>query len=521
MKLSGRHTAFALFLHCAIFVALSCSAQLYAQTPAVRMKWEDFIAGPAGATRLDHLKKAIRVMKSLDTSTDPVNFRRSWAYWANIHGYYGPQSPDGTVEQQIDWLNQNGYSQYVPYYDGITDQTPPDSVATTTWATCQHSGGQQSQQAQNFFLWHRMYLYYFEKVLQWASGDPALRLPYWNYTDPADLAIPAEIRKMDSVFYDQKRDPGMNAGTSQLSSIRTDIDAAMKISDYLNFEFKIERGIHGYVHCTVGPTCPVAHMGDVPLAGNDPVFYTHHANIDRIFACWETKYGIPAGSWSTQTFSFPDENGVLQTQPVSDFLDTTKLGYVYDNESKCTRTPALRSAAIFHAVQAAPTELGSSQAVSVDKPEVSVDIALPAKPKTGLLAAPVAGPVYLVLSDITADGPPGTLIDVYIANKKLPARKLYVGTISWFNDFGVGHHHAGKLDKTEEYEVTDQLKKLGAATLANVTVTFDATSGRAATKPANTAALHAADLKAFRPDAHLKIGSITLRKGAAPSTPEK
>ncbi len=32
------------------------------------------------------------------------------------------------------------------------------------------------------------------------------------------------------------------------------------------------------------PPCPVAHMGDVPVAGNDPVFYTHHANIDRMFA---------------------------------------------------------------------------------------------------------------------------------------------------------------------------------------------------------------------------------------------
>src|SRR5260370_40368756 len=129
----------------------------------------------------------------------------------------------------------------------------------------------------------------------------------------------------------------MNSGRKMLPPLRTNVEQLLPHPDYLAYEFKIERGIHGYVHCTFGLTCPVAHMGDVPVAGNDPVFYTHHANIDRMFSCWEAKYGIPSGSWSTQTFSFPDENGNLVTKPVSDFLDTKALGYVYDNSTSCAR----------------------------------------------------------------------------------------------------------------------------------------------------------------------------------------
>ncbi len=69
----------------------------------VRMKWEDFVKGPDGAKRLASLRTAVAKMKSLDGSApDSVDFRRSWTYWANIHGYLGPNSKFGTLEFQTD-----------------------------------------------------------------------------------------------------------------------------------------------------------------------------------------------------------------------------------------------------------------------------------------------------------------------------------------------------------------------------------------------------------------------------------
>ena len=58
-----------------------------ADAQQVRMRWQDFISGPDGARRLASLMAAVAKMKSLDATDpvqDPVNYRRSWHYWANM-----------------------------------------------------------------------------------------------------------------------------------------------------------------------------------------------------------------------------------------------------------------------------------------------------------------------------------------------------------------------------------------------------------------------------------------------------
>src|SRR5262249_32900480 len=151
---------------------------------------------------------------------------------------------------------------------------------------------------------------------------------------------------------------------------------------YFDYEGQIEGGIHGYVHCTVGPTCPVAHMGDVPVAGNDPVFYSHHANIDRLWACWQNLHSTPSGDWQDQPFSFVDETGTMQTQPVKNFLDSTSLGYVYDNFANCARTasPLMAMAGQIPSggeKQKKITVLGATKTVRINRPQVTVDVNVP------------------------------------------------------------------------------------------------------------------------------------------------
>src|SRR5207302_1326951 len=107
--------------------------------------------------------------------------------------------------------------------------------------------------------------------------------------------------------------------------------ALTRAPDYLAYQRQIDNAVHGYVHCSVAPgTCPVAHMGDVPVAGNDAIFWFHHTNIDRLWACWQKLHGTPAGDWQNQKFSFVDEMGALQTKMVKDFIDSVPLGYAYD-----------------------------------------------------------------------------------------------------------------------------------------------------------------------------------------------
>ena len=486
-----------------------------AAAPQTRMRWQDFISGSDGAKRLASLQAAVTKMKSLDTSPkNSADYRRSWEYWANIHGYYGSQSPDGTVAQQIAYLKSQGMGSYVPYYQGITDQTPPDAIAKKVWATCQHSG---QTQALNFFGWHRMYLYYFERVLRWASGDNTLRLPYWDYTDPAQLAIPASFQSQSSPLYDAKRDPGINDGSSTLEAGSTDVNDLLPIKAYFTYESKIEEGIHGYVHCTVGPTCPVAHMGDVPVAGNDPVFYSHHANIDRLWACWQKLHKTPSGAWQSQKFSFPDETGALQTKPVKDFLSSVPLGYVYDNDTACSRSTTLEAAAVPMAeTEQKKAMVSTSKSIAIKQAVTSVDLDVPApKIKSAFESVKPPGSVELILHDITADNHPGVLFNVFLAKKADPSVRQQVGTISWFGAF---RHHGsqGPVKKTLSFDITRKLRALGDPGGAGLTVVIEATEGRAGTGP-KLEAMRKEASEHFRPEANLKIGSIELR--AVPDTP--
>jgi Common central domain of tyrosinase/Polyphenol oxidase middle domain len=510
-----------------VAIATYLSSLAAADAQQVRMRWQDFISGPGGAARVASLVKAITKMKSLDATdpvADPVNYRRSWHYWANIHGYYGSQSIDGTVQDQINYLNSQGMAQFVSYYDGtvgpaIVDQTPPDAIAQMIWATCEH--GDDS----NFFGWHRIYLYYFERVVRWAANDDTLRLPYWDYTDPAQVALPAAFQDPTSVLFDVKRQAGLNNGTATLDPNSTNVDNALTEPDFDTYKNLIQDGIHGYVHCTVGPTCPVAHMGDVPVAGNDDIFYHHHGNIDRLWACWQNSHTTPPAPWQDQMFSFVDETGTLVTRQVKDFLDTTKLGYVYDNVTSCARTTLVQARVESPQIVTAQTptttaKVHATESIAIRSPTTSVNLNVPATPLASLMASArgAATKVQLVLRDITTDKPPGTQFNVYLEKTADPANRQYVGTISWFADFGHRHqgHGAGPVKKTMTFDVTNQLRALGAGTTgAGLTTVIDATTGLVSSNPAALSTLRAQAASAFQPEANLRIGSIELQTAPA------
>lgn len=136
---------------------------------SVRLSWEDFAKDPQ---KVASLRKAVAVMKARSAADhSSADYRKSWEYWANIHGYFGPQSPFGTVASNRNRVAANNQH----YFDGILDMTPPDQVASDVWANCQHSTLQNS--APWFFAWHRLFLLYFEKQLQDAASDATLRYP--------------------------------------------------------------------------------------------------------------------------------------------------------------------------------------------------------------------------------------------------------------------------------------------------------------------------------------------------------
>ncbi|EJD38205.1 Di-copper centre-containing protein [Auricularia subglabra TFB-10046 SS5] len=84
---------------------------------------------------------------------------------------------------------------------------------------------------------------------------------------------------------------------------------------------------HNSIHVIVGG---VGHMGQNDYAGFDPIFWLHHANVDRIFALWEycyKDYWVGAGYNDKETGCFK-----YFTQPRGSFyqLEHTRLDQVTD-----------------------------------------------------------------------------------------------------------------------------------------------------------------------------------------------
>lgn len=233
---------------------------------------------------------------------------------------------------------------------GTTDQPAQDD-----WNMCQH-------QSYFFLPWHRMYIFWFERILRQASGNPNLTLPYWAYSDSNSRALPAAFRQpadSSNPLYMQERDSQINQGW-QLPGSAVSFSEAFSFSNFTSatsenvmngvpvansfggdevpgaaqfadlqfpgtFDGELEMQPHNVIHDLVG-----GNMSDPRTAARDPIFWLHHANIDRLWAKWlaEANGSNPAiDDWLNTSFNFFDENGRKVTMFVRDVLDTTSFTY--------------------------------------------------------------------------------------------------------------------------------------------------------------------------------------------------
>lgn len=215
--------------------------------------------------------------------------------------------------------------------------SPQRNLAEVMWDGCQaHDPGED----EDFFLpWHRMYVMAFEAIVRKVAGEPSFTLPYWNYLDPAQHAIPAQFRRPGDptwgALYSPDRNPSVNAGAAIASSTVLSAsvlsEATYSTSGFDDgFCASLDNGLHGAVHVGVGNG--INGMGAIPWAANDPIFWLHHCNIDRLWASWNAAGGAnPTDSQFTgKPFVFADPNGQQMSKTVSTVLDLAGAGYAYD-----------------------------------------------------------------------------------------------------------------------------------------------------------------------------------------------
>jgi tyrosinase len=168
--------------------------------------------------------------------------------------------------------------------------------------------------------WHRVFLHIFEEALH--SYHPDVCVPYWDWT--ATQQFPAWLVGVHPTVITPTRTINVTRGPgtpAQLASIVSGTTSAMAKTTYDTFSAPIN-GIHGGVHIWVGGT-----MSDASVSPADPVFWLHHANLDRL---WWTWYNNPAaGNHQNPSLSGADAVMDPWSYNESDVRDIAALGYSY------------------------------------------------------------------------------------------------------------------------------------------------------------------------------------------------
>jgi len=162
----------------------------------------------------------------------------------------------------------------------------------------------------NFLAWHRRFIRELELRLQVAK--PGVTLPYWDWE--ADRKIPAPLTPARLLH---------NWGVTRhwdasLLPTPHDLAAVMAQTTFRPFQRRLEN-IHGYVHEAVGGT-----MGGASSPA-DPLFFLHHANIDRIWSQWERSHRRAVPPNGSETLKPKPILGVS----VKSVLRIRDLGYSY------------------------------------------------------------------------------------------------------------------------------------------------------------------------------------------------
>jgi tyrosinase len=407
----------------------------------------------ASASIINGYKTAITAMRAL-----PANNPRSWAYQAAIHG---------------------------------TTVMP----ALTAWNTCQHG---------NFFFlsWHRMYLYWFERIVRSMSGVPSWALPFWNYrptpVDPvaSNRVLPLPFRNPANAtnpLFTANRNATINNGTGSLSATICDPSVALMQTAFtgpaVNFggnnpgTGQLENRPHNNVHVAIG-----GWMGNPQTAAQDPIFWLHHANIDRYWNVWLKQGGGRADptnntTWRNRVFTFFRENGTQVTMTACDILNASaQLHYTYQGEppqvtQSCPPVikfplPQFIERPIKIPIPDPEMIIGEARAVT----RVMQMKAVPAEVMRDAQAAIAAPDKNLILNFATvqADAQPGAVFEVWVGPEGTPgpgvAGAHQVGNIALFAQGIRGVSHQGEEKASFSFKLDDAVAPALARGAADIRI---------------------------------------------------
>jgi tyrosinase len=322
---------------------------LMAKKKATRTRRNVWELGADWADDVLWYARGVKAMKAR-----PLKQRTSWRFYAAMHGLF-PQ-----LWELYGYLSPS-------------DTPPSNADIARFWNQCQHGSWY-------FLPWHRGYLLAFEAAVRAEvaalDGPPGWALPYWNYFEPNQAALPPAFASPDwpdgtgdnPLFVPQRYGPD-NDGNITIPVDQINLQALTE-PDFsgvasggspgfggvdTGFEHggpvhgSLESQPHDWVHVLIGGADPSdprlpGLMSDPDTAGLDPIFWLHHANIDRLWEVWrrnpashvdptEAQWIDGPGAAGGRLFSMPMPDGSTWNYTPRDVVSLATLGYGYDDVS--------------------------------------------------------------------------------------------------------------------------------------------------------------------------------------------
>lgn len=220
----------------------------------------------------------------------------------------------------------------------------------------------------NWFFppWHREYIRRFEEIVREVAQEPSFDLPFWDWNtnrqipssfwgnnnplNPANLDF-RPFAQADAQFAPFLAQLGNARRISQTELVGNDTDFSLsrlrtRVIQAPSFvalasasatslrpgttPSYLENQLHGNVHTDIG-----GQMSNFfsPL---DPIFWLHHANVDRLWSLWQRRNPSIAPPASWRNFSLPagmfvTGQGAPAPQITCSALESTEvLGYTYE-----------------------------------------------------------------------------------------------------------------------------------------------------------------------------------------------
>lgn len=190
-----------------------------------------------------------------------------------------------------------------------------------------------------FLPWHRVLLARFEAAVAQVSGKADFALPYWDWgrdpfprlflEDPVfrlrNRTAPRNL-VMDSGWFTAKLDDPFATyfGAPREGEEPDDITPRYVAG---SAEWSGHNLAHGYIG---------GDMNDLQRAPNDPIFWLHHANIDRCWTLWRRRnpYEAYPQTWRDEVLAgFVDARGApAPATTAGATIETLDFGYVYPRD---------------------------------------------------------------------------------------------------------------------------------------------------------------------------------------------